>query len=79
MLKFEIDIESANAEFATAQESFDALARILKKISDYSARMAESEAVASTDADPLAWTDSIKDVNGNRIGFFSFLWEGDEG
>jgi|GEM_PF-6274568 hypothetical protein len=73
MLKFELKIDSANAEFATAQDSLDALARITKKISEYSARL------VAADADPLVWTETVKDINGHRVGFFSFLWEGDEG
>jgi hypothetical protein len=73
MLKFELEIESANAEFATARDSLDALARITRKISEYSAIL------VAGDADPLAWTETVKDINGNRVGFFSFLWEGDEG
>ena len=76
MLKFELKIDSANAEFATVRESLDAISRITQKIADHSAGLGNHE--GALDADPMAWTDTVKDINGNRVGSFSFLWEGDE-
>ncbi len=75
MLKFQLKIDSANAEFKEVRDSLDAVTRITKKIAEYSAALERDGAL---DADPLAWTDAVKDINGNKVGFFTLLWESDE-
>ena len=84
MLKFQLKIDSANAEFKEVRDSLDAVTRITQKIAEYSAaqKIAEYSAAlergGALDADTLAWTDAVKDINGNKVGFFTLLWESDE-
>ena len=75
MLKFELRIKSANAEFESARESLDALARIAEKLAGHSRELART--VVDPAQSPKAWVDSVRDVKGNKVGFFSFLWEED--
>ena len=72
MLKFELEVDSANAEFATVQDALSALSRITMGVADYAEKLVNQEGVAQ--ANPLACGDGVYDLKGNRVGWFSLVW-----
>ena len=76
MLKFELEVDSANAEFATVQEALFALSRITMSVADYAEQLVNHDGVV--EGDTLACGDGVHDINGIRVGWFSLVWIKDD-